>query len=106
MSGSMKVTFHDEESLSCFLPCVTELRPVAVSSCDDYISLEYPETILVLEFTVHFRSRFNKYYTDLELGRYIGNTHHRGRLWDNRKHRQMMTSTCRRFTMMLLTEFT
>src|SRR6218665_1308763 len=27
----------------------------------------------------------------LELDRYIGNTHHRGRLWDNRNHRQMMT---------------
>ena len=30
----------------------------------------------------------------VELDRYIGNTHHRGRLWDNRnhrKHRQMMT---------------
>src|SRR6218665_1818702 len=23
----------------------------------------------------------------LELDRYIGNTHHRGRLWDNRNHR-------------------
>src|SRR6218665_205559 len=31
---------------------------------------------------------------EIELDRYIGNTHHRGRLWDNRyhrKHRQMMT---------------
>ena len=28
---------------------------------------------------------------DLELDRYIGNTHHRDRLWDNRNHRQMMT---------------
>ena len=27
----------------------------------------------------------------IELDRYIGNTHHRGRLWDNRNHRQMMT---------------
>jgi len=27
----------------------------------------------------------------LELDRYIGNIHHRGRLWDNRNHRQMMT---------------
>jgi len=27
----------------------------------------------------------------LELDRYIGNTHHRGRLWDNQNHRQMMT---------------
>ena len=27
----------------------------------------------------------------LELDRYIGNTHHRGRLWDNRNHRQTMT---------------
>src|SRR6218665_3991029 len=27
----------------------------------------------------------------LELYRYIGNTHYRGRLWDNRNHRQMMT---------------
>src|SRR6218665_2488462 len=30
----------------------------------------------------------------VELDRYIGNTHQRGRLWDNRnhrKHRQMMT---------------
>jgi len=33
-------------------------------------------------------------YTELELDRYIGNTHHQGRLWDNRNHgnhRQMMT---------------
>ena len=29
--------------------------------------------------------------TLLELDRYIGNTHHRGRLWDNWNHRQMMT---------------
>src|SRR6218665_1363315 len=27
----------------------------------------------------------------VELDRYIGNTHHRGRLWDNRNHRKMMT---------------
>src|SRR6218665_1131039 len=27
----------------------------------------------------------------VELDRYIGNTHHRGRLWDNRNHWQMMT---------------
>ena len=27
----------------------------------------------------------------VELDRYIGNTHHRGLLWDNRNHRQMMT---------------
>src|SRR6218665_3392547 len=27
----------------------------------------------------------------LELDPYIGNTHHRGRLWDNRNHRQIMT---------------
>src|SRR6218665_3409817 len=29
--------------------------------------------------------------TLLELDRYVGNTHHWGRLWDNRNHRQMMT---------------
>src|SRR6218665_652289 len=28
---------------------------------------------------------------ELELDRYIGNTYHRGQLWDNRNHRQMMT---------------
>jgi len=45
----------------------------------------------------------------LELDQYIGNTHHRGRLWDNRNHRnigkwwQSVTSSCRCFTMMLLT---
>src|SRR6218665_3699303 len=27
----------------------------------------------------------------VERDRYLGNTHHRGRLWDNRNHRQMMT---------------
>src|SRR6218665_29807 len=27
----------------------------------------------------------------VELDRYIGNTHHRGRLWDKWNHRQMMT---------------
>src|SRR6218665_3545598 len=27
----------------------------------------------------------------VELDRCIGNTHHRGRLWDNRNHWQMMT---------------
>src|SRR6218665_4015023 len=27
----------------------------------------------------------------VELDRYIANPHHRGRLWDNRYHRQMMT---------------
>ena len=30
-------------------------------------------------------------HPEVELNRYIGNTHHRGRLWDNRNHRQMMT---------------
>src|SRR6218665_3581672 len=30
-------------------------------------------------------------YSEVELDRYIGNTHHRGRLWDNWNHRQMMT---------------
>jgi len=46
----------------------------------------------------------------LELDRCIGNTHHRGRLWGNRNHRnnrwQSATSPSGCFTMMLLTEFT
>src|SRR6218665_581872 len=39
-------------------------------------------------------TRYQTRAHDLELDRYIGNTHHRGRLWDNRNHRnhrQMMT---------------
>jgi len=42
----------------------------------------------------------------VELDRYIGNTHHRGRLWD---HRQMMTIGDQSVPMFhddLLTEFT
>ena len=36
----------------------------------------------------------NNQVMDVELDRYIGNTYHRGRSWDNRNHRnhrQMMT---------------
>src|SRR6218665_2459585 len=45
----------------------------------------------------------------LELDRYIGNTHHQGRLSDNRNHQQMMTIGDQSVPMFhddLLTEFT
>src|SRR6218665_3270794 len=38
-----------------------------------------------------FRFHLSVDHLFLELDRYIGNTHHRGRLWDHRNHRQMMT---------------
>src|SRR6218665_2537149 len=50
------------------------------------------------------RGLINSKSLGVELDRYIGNTHHRGRLWDNRNHRQMMTIGDQSVPM-LLTEF-
>jgi len=36
-------------------------------------------------------SLYSFFIHGLELDRYIGNTHYRGRLWDSRNHLQMMT---------------
>jgi len=55
----------DEEILSCFLPCVNEIRPgpdlqcpvVTIASYSNYV-----ETITLI-LSVHFRSMFNKYCT-------------------------------------------
>src|SRR6218665_1420545 len=50
----------------------------------NWLTRRYPHTFL----------RQYNWLTRLELDRYIGTTHHRGRLWDNRNHRnhgQMMT---------------
>src|SRR6218665_2936316 len=59
----------DEELLSCFLPCVNEIRPgpdlqcpvVTIASYSNYV-----ETITLI-LSVHFRSMFNKHCTGFTI---------------------------------------
>src|SRR6218665_980581 len=59
----------DEEILSCFLPCVNEIRPcpdlqcpvVTIASYSNYVE------IITLILSVHFRSMFNKHCTGFTI---------------------------------------
>src|SRR6218665_3656558 len=83
------VSFQFGPSMKNVMPFWTNFDPPSpVTPCDTsqdplkYVThLGPPQFLVVLAYI-------------LELDRYIGNTHHRGRLWDNRNHRnhwQMMT---------------
>src|SRR6218665_886479 len=50
----------DEEILSCFFPCVNEIRPGPDLQCQVASYSNYAETITLI-LSVHFRSMLNKH---------------------------------------------
>src|SRR6218665_273565 len=62
---------------------------------NSFYLIKMTETLYPVSYNSILRAKIRKkhtYYTaKLELDRYIGSTQDRGRLWDNRNHRQMMT---------------